>query len=76
MPSRASPAAALSAACAAAGLDPTDAEVLHDRANTVYKLAGRPLVARLRKWRQGRVEEVLDGGRQISASENIGELFR
>ena len=48
MPSRASPTAALSAACTEVGLDPAGAEVLHDRANTVYKLAGRPLVARIR----------------------------
>jgi len=48
VPSRASPAEALAAACAAAGLDSSGAEILHDRANTVFKLAGQPLVARLR----------------------------
>ena len=48
MASRASPAAALAAACASAGLDADGAEVLHDRANTVFKLAGQPVVARLR----------------------------
>lgn len=31
---------------------------------------------RLRKWRQGRVEEVLDRGKAISISENVGELFK
>jgi LmbE family N-acetylglucosaminyl deacetylase len=30
---------------------------------------------RLRKWRQGRIENVFDSGRQISRSSNIGELF-
>jgi hypothetical protein len=29
----------------------------------------------LRKWRQGRIENVFDSGRQISRSSNIGELF-
>jgi LmbE family N-acetylglucosaminyl deacetylase len=31
---------------------------------------------RLRKWQQNRIEKVFEGGRQISASENIGNLFR
>jgi LmbE family N-acetylglucosaminyl deacetylase len=31
---------------------------------------------RLRKWRHGRVEEVLQGGKLVSQSENIGELFK
>ena len=31
---------------------------------------------RLRKWRHGVVEEVLPGGRLISQSENVGELFK
>ena len=48
MPGRASPAQALAAACAAAGLDAAGAQILHDRANTVFKLAGQPLIARLR----------------------------
>ncbi len=48
MASRASPATALAAACATAGLDADGAEVLHDRANTVFKLAGQPVIARLR----------------------------
>jgi LmbE family N-acetylglucosaminyl deacetylase len=30
---------------------------------------------RLRKWSQGRVVKLFDGGKQISASTNIGELF-
>jgi hypothetical protein len=45
---RVSSADALVAACAAAGLSSGNAEVLYDRANTVYKLAGVPIVARLR----------------------------
>jgi hypothetical protein len=45
---RSSAAAALAAACAAAGLDSADAEVLYDRANTVYKLGRLHVVARLR----------------------------
>lgn len=48
MDSRASPAAALAAACEAAGLDSAGAQVLYDRANTVYKLARLPVVVRLR----------------------------
>jgi len=31
---------------------------------------------RLRQWRQGRVEQILDRGRHISISENIGSLFK
>ncbi len=30
---------------------------------------------RLRKWRQGRVENVFEGGKQMSSAANIGELF-
>jgi Ser/Thr protein kinase RdoA (MazF antagonist) len=45
---RTSPQDALSAACARAGLDASDASVLYDRSNTVYKLAGEPVVVRLR----------------------------
>jgi LmbE family N-acetylglucosaminyl deacetylase len=30
---------------------------------------------RLRKWHQGRIEKIFEGGRQISASENISKLF-
>lgn len=30
---------------------------------------------RLRKWRQGAVTKVLDGGKQISRATNVGELF-
>lgn len=48
MSSRASPGEALAAACASVGLDADGAQVLHDRANTVYKLGGQPIVARLR----------------------------
>jgi Ser/Thr protein kinase RdoA (MazF antagonist) len=46
--SRVSPAAALAATCAVVGLDSAGAEVLYDRANTVYKLARLPVVVRLR----------------------------
>lgn len=42
------PADALAAACAAAGMDSSGAEVIYQRANTVYKLASVPVVARLR----------------------------
>jgi hypothetical protein len=45
---RASPAQALASACTAAGLNGEDAHVLHDRANTVCKLARQPIVARPR----------------------------
>jgi len=31
---------------------------------------------RLRKWTSARVEKVLEGGKQVSAKTNIGELFR
>ena len=48
MASRASPQTALADACARAGLDASGASVLYDRSNTVYKLAGLPVVARLR----------------------------
>lgn len=48
MPSRASPAEALVTACASVGLNGDGAQVLHDRANTVFKLGGQPIVARLR----------------------------
>lgn len=48
-PSRAPvPADALAAACAAVGLDSSGAEIIYQRANTVYKLASVPVVARLR----------------------------
>jgi hypothetical protein len=46
--SRAPAASALAAACAAAGLDSSGAEVIYHRANTVFKLASAPVVARLR----------------------------
>jgi hypothetical protein len=46
--SRASPDDALAAACTGVGLDGSGAQVLYDRANTVYKLARHPVVARLR----------------------------
>jgi len=46
--SRASPRTALAEACVQAGLDASGASVLYDRSNTVYKLAGQPVVARLR----------------------------
>jgi len=52
---RVSPADALDAACAAVGFRSAGAEVLYDRANTVYKLAGQPVVARLRYARGSRV---------------------
>ena len=39
---------ALAAACAAVGLDSSGAEVIYQRANTVYKLVSVPVVARLR----------------------------
>jgi aminoglycoside phosphotransferase (APT) family kinase protein len=42
------PADALAAACAAVGLDSSGAEIIYQRANTVYKLASAPVVARLR----------------------------
>jgi Phosphotransferase enzyme family len=45
---RASPDQALAAACASTGLNGDGARVLYDRANTVYKLANQPIVARLR----------------------------
>jgi len=48
VPSRASPGEALDAACASVGLNADGAQVLHDRANIVYKLARLPIVARLR----------------------------
>jgi aminoglycoside phosphotransferase (APT) family kinase protein len=48
VPSRASPAEALDAACASVGLNGAGAQVLHDRANTVFKLGDQPIVARLR----------------------------
>jgi aminoglycoside phosphotransferase (APT) family kinase protein len=48
VPSRASPAEALVAACASVGLNGDGAQVLHSRANTVFKLVGQPIVARLR----------------------------
>jgi len=31
---------------------------------------------RLRKWTGGRLENVLEGGKQISKSTNVGALFR
>lgn len=46
--SRPLPADALAEACATAGLDGSGAEVIYRRANTVYKLASAPVVARLR----------------------------
>lgn len=45
---RSLPADALAVAYAAAGLDSSGAEVIYQRANTVYKLASAPVVARLR----------------------------
>jgi hypothetical protein len=45
---RSSPGAALTAACADVGLDSSGAEVIYQRANTVYQLASAPVVARLR----------------------------
>src|ERR1700729_1284631 len=48
MTRRASPASVLARACARLGLDSDGAEVLYDRSNTVYRLAGQPVVARLR----------------------------
>jgi Ser/Thr protein kinase RdoA (MazF antagonist) len=45
---RISPQDALADACAQAGLDASGASVLYDRSNTVYKLAGQPVVVRLR----------------------------
>lgn len=45
---RPSPDGALTVACASAGLDGAGAQVLYDRANTVYRLARDPIVARLR----------------------------
>jgi hypothetical protein len=42
------PADALAAACTAVGLKSEHAEVLYDRANTVYKLADVPIVVRVR----------------------------
>jgi hypothetical protein len=42
------PADALAAACAVAGLDSSGAEVVYQRANTVYKLASMPVIVRLR----------------------------
>jgi len=46
--SRTSPQDALADACARAGLDASGASVLYDRSNTVYKIAGEPVVVRLR----------------------------
>jgi len=46
--SRVFPQEALGAACASVGLSSDGAHVLYDRANTVYKLARHPIVARLR----------------------------
>jgi phosphotransferase family enzyme len=48
VPSRPAPDDALAAACASVGLDGDGAQLLYSRANAVYKLAGRPIVARLR----------------------------
>ncbi len=48
MASRTSPQDALADACARAGLDASGASVLYDRSNTVYKIAGEPVVVRLR----------------------------
>lgn len=48
MTSRASPVEALVAACASVGLNGEGAQILHDLANSVYKLARKPIVARLR----------------------------
>jgi hypothetical protein len=45
---RTSPQDALADACAQAGLDASGASVLYDRSSTVYRLAGRPVVVRLR----------------------------
>lgn len=46
--SRTSPVEALCAASASVGLNGDGAQVLHGRANSVYKLARQPIVARLR----------------------------
>jgi Phosphotransferase enzyme family len=48
MAGRIAPRDALAEACAQAGLDACGASVLYDRSNTVYMLAGRPAVVRLR----------------------------
>jgi hypothetical protein len=42
------PADALAAACQAAGIDSSGAQIIYERANTVYKLASVPVVVRLR----------------------------
>jgi Ser/Thr protein kinase RdoA (MazF antagonist) len=52
---RVSSADALEAACAEVGLTSGGAEVLYDRANTVFKLADVPVVARLRYTHGSRV---------------------
>lgn len=48
MASRVPPETALAEACRYSGLDGEAAEVLYHRSNTVYKLAGQPVVVRLR----------------------------
>jgi hypothetical protein len=48
VPCRAAPDEALAAACASVGLDGDGTQLLYSRANAVCKLAGRPIVARLR----------------------------
>ena len=45
---RPAPELALAEACAKAGLDANGARVIYARSNTVYRLAGRPVVVRLR----------------------------
>jgi Phosphotransferase enzyme family len=46
--SRPAPELALAEACAKVGLDANGARVIYARSNTVYRLAGRPVVVRLR----------------------------
>lgn len=48
MDARPDPGRALAEACAKAGLKPEGARVIYSRANTVYRLADRPVVVRLR----------------------------
>lgn len=48
MEHRFTPEVALAGACAKAGLDAEGAQVIYARSNTVYRLAGQPVVARLR----------------------------
>jgi hypothetical protein len=65
---RVSPADALAAACAAVGLSSEGSEVLYSRSNTVYRLAGVPIVARLRYAHGSRlVMERLTASVQVTA---------